>query len=215
VKNNLQTVAALLRLQSRRLHSPEARAALDEAVRRVGSIAVVHETLSHAPEEVVDFDDIADRVAMMAGEVSTAEVRVVPKIIGSFGRLPAAVATPVAMVLTELLQNALQHGFTDPQAAHERGLLEVVVVREPDRLTVTVADSGVGLPEGFDLETATSLGLQIVRTLVVGELGGRLRISPRPGGGTEAVVDIPVGHEPAGHESANGESADRGREALS
>jgi two-component sensor histidine kinase len=210
VKNNLQTVAALLRLQSRRLSAPEARAALDEAVRRVGSIAVVHETLSHAPEEVVEFDDIADRVAMMAGEVSTAEVRVVPKIIGSFGQLSAAVATPVAMVLTELLQNALQHGFADPRAAREQGLLEVVVVREPDRLTVTVADSGVGLPEGFDLDSATSLGLQIVRTLVVGELGGRLRITPRPGGGTEAVVDIPVGHEPAGREPA-----DPGREALS
>jgi two-component sensor histidine kinase len=198
VKNNLQTVAALLRLQSRRLRAPEARAALDEAVRRVGSIAVVHETLSHAPEEVVDFDDIADRVAMMAGEVSTAEVRVVPKIIGSFGQLSAAVATPVAMVLTELLQNALQHGFTDPRAARERGLLEVVVVREPDRLMVTVADSGVGLPEGFDLDSSTSLGLQIVRTLVVGELGGRLRITPRPGGGTEAVVDVPVDREPSG-----------------
>ena len=172
------------------------RAALDEAVRRVGSIAVVHETLSHAPEEVVDFDDIADRVAMMAGEVSAAEVQVVPKITGSFGQLSAAVATPLAMVLTELLQNALQHGF--PSAGKEQGLLEVVVVREPERLTVTVADTGVGLPEGFDLESATSLGLQIVRTLVVGELGGRLRITPRPGGGTEAVVSLPVGYEPAG-----------------
>ena len=200
VKNNLQTVAALLRLQARRLRAPEARAALDEAVRRVGSIAVVHETLSHAPEEVVDFDDIADRVAMMAGEVSAAEVRVIPKITGSFGQLSAAVATPLAMVLTELLQNALQHGFSHPQAGRDmdHSLLEVVVVREPERLTVTVADSGVGLPEGFDLESATSLGLQIVRTLVVGELGGRLRITPRPGGGTEAVVDLPVGHESAG-----------------
>src|SRR6201997_3762751 len=196
VKNNLQTVAALLRLQARRLRGPEARAALDEAVRRVGSIAVVHETLSHAPEEIVDFDDIADRVAMMAGEVSAAEVRVIPKITGSFGQLSAAVATPVAMVLTELLQNALQHGFSGPRASHGQGLIEVVVVREPDRLTVTVADTGVGLPEGFELESATSLGLQIVRTLVVGELGGRLRITPRAGGGTEAVVDIPVGYEP-------------------
>ena len=80
----------------------------------------------------------------------------------------------------------------------DHNLLEVVVVREPERLTVTVADSGVGLPEGFDLELATSLGLQIVRTLVVGELGGRLRITPRPGGGTEAVVDLPVSHEPSG-----------------
>ena len=70
------------------------------------------------------------------------------------------------------------------------------MVREPDRLTVTVADTGVGLPEGFELDSATSLGLQIVRTLVVGELGGRLRITPRPGGGTEAVVDLPVGSSP-------------------
>jgi len=102
------------------------------------------------------------------------------------------------MVLTELLQNALQHGFADPQAAREQGLIEVVVVRDPDRLMVTVADTGVGLPEGFELDSATSLGLQIVRTLVVGELGGRLRIMPRPGGGTEAVVVLPVGYEPSG-----------------
>ena len=196
VKNNLQTVAALLRLQARRLRAPEARAALDEAVRRVGSIAVVHETLSHAPEEAVDFDDIADRVARMAAEVSAAEVGVIPKITGSFGQLSAAVATPLAMVLAELLQNALQHGFSGSQAAREPGLIEVVVVREPERLTVTVADTGVGLPEGFELDSATSLGLQIVRTLVVGELGGRLRITPRPGGGTEALVDLPIGNEP-------------------
>ena len=102
-------------------------------------------------------------------------------------------ATPLAMVLTDLLQNALQHGF--PHAAREQGELEVIAVREQERLTVTVADSGVGLPAGFDLDSATSLGLQIVRTLVVGELSGRLRVAPRPGGGTEAIVDLPVGYE--------------------
>jgi two-component sensor histidine kinase len=193
VKNNLQTVAALLRLQARRLRAPEARAALDEAVRRVGSIALVHETLSHAPEEIVDFDDIADRVAMMASEVSATEVRVIPKLTGSFGLVSASMATPLAMVLTELLQNAMQHGF--PYPAKDDGLLEVAAVREPERLTVTVADSGVGLPAGFDLDSTTSLGLQIVRTLVVSELGGRLRISPRAGGGTEAVLVLPVSYE--------------------
>ena len=193
VKNNLQTVAALLRLQARRLQAPEARAALDEAVRRVGSIAVVHETLSHAPEEIVDFDEIADRVAMMAGEVSAPEVRVVPKLAGSFGLLSASVATPLAMILTELLQNALQHGF--PPTEKDQGLLEVIAVRDAERLTVTVADNGVGLPDGFDLDAAPSLGLQIVRTLVVSELGGRLQLIPRAGGGTEAIVNLPVGHE--------------------
>jgi two-component system, sensor histidine kinase PdtaS len=203
VKNNLQTVAALLRLQARRLQAPEARAALEEAVRRVGSIAIVHETLSHAPEEIVDFDDIADRVAMMAGEVSAPEVRVTPKITGQFGMLPASVATPLAMVLTELLQNALQHGFGSAQrsgnggpAGGDGGIIEVLVARAPEQLTVTVTDSGAGLPPGFDLENTKSLGLQIVRTLVVAELGGQLSLTQRPGGGTIALVDLPVRYEP-------------------
>jgi two-component system, sensor histidine kinase PdtaS len=118
VKNNLQTVAALLRLQARRLRAPEARAALEEAVRRVGSIAIVHETLSLAPDEVADFDGIAARVAMMAGEVSAPEIRVTPELAREFGLLPAAVATPLALVLTELLQNALQHGLSRPAIAY-------------------------------------------------------------------------------------------------
>jgi two-component sensor histidine kinase len=197
VKNNLQTVAALLRLQARRLSAPEARDALQEAVRRVGSIAIVHETLSHAPEEIVDFDDIADRVAMMAGEVSSPEVRVTPKITGQFGMLPATVATPLAMVLTELLQNALQHGFgAQRSSSTDAGIIEVVAERAPELLTVTVTDSGAGLPPGFDLEKTTSLGLQIVRTLVEGELGGQISLRPRAGGGTTAVVDLPVRYEP-------------------
>jgi two-component sensor histidine kinase len=197
VKNNLQTVAALLRLQSRRLDEPKARAALDEAVRRVGSIATVHETLSHAPEEIVNFDDVAERVAAMAGEVSTAEARVKPVLLGRFGLLPSAVATPLALVLAELLQNALQHGLAPcgpelgPDARLE-GMVEVVVRRSHDRLMVIVQDNGVGLPEEFDLDSATSLGLQIVRTLVVSELGGRLEVKPRAGGGTKAVVDLPL-----------------------
>ena len=195
VKNNLQTVAALLRLQSRRLDEPKARAALDEAVRRVGSIATVHETLSHAPEEIVDFDDVAERVAAMAGEVSAAEARVKPVLLGKFGLLPSAVATPLALVLAELLQNALQHGLAPcgPDLAPGLdGLLEVSVTRSQERLTVIVQDNGVGLPEEFDLDSATSLGLQIVRTLVVSELGGRLEVKPRAGGGTKAVVDLPL-----------------------
>jgi two-component sensor histidine kinase len=191
VKNNLQTVAALLRLQARRLPSAEARSALEEAVRRVGSIAIVHETLSHTPEEIVDFDDIAARVAAMAGEVSAPEARVTPTVSGRFGLLPAAVATPLALVLTELLQNALQHGLA-PALGDKPSALTVTVCRSPDRLAVTVEDNGAGLPPGFDLDATTSLGLQIVRTLVVSELGGRLDISGRAEGGTAVSVDLPL-----------------------
>ena len=192
VKNNLQTVAALLRLQARRLRAPEARAALEEAVRRVGSIAMVHETLSRVPDEIVDFDDIASRVAMMAREVSAPEARVTPRLLGEFGLVPALVATPLALVLTELLQNALQHGLSGPgQAA--TGCLEVSARRRPGWLTVTVSDNGVGLPDEFDLDSTTSLGLQIVRTLVLTELNGRLEIEPREGGGTSVLVEVPLG----------------------
>jgi two-component sensor histidine kinase len=197
VKNNLQTVAALLRLQARRLRGPEARAALEDAVRRVGSIAIVHETLSHAPDEIVAFDEVADRVVMMASEVAGTEIRVTPKLTGVFGPLPAYVAMPLALVLTELLQNALQHGFAYPEPAagegqRPTGSVEVSAVRGPDRLTVVVVDDGVGLPDDFDPDSSSSLGLQIVRTLVVGELGGKLEITPRPEGGTQAFVDLPI-----------------------
>ncbi|MEV4299970.1 sensor histidine kinase [Microbispora rosea] len=185
VKNNLQTVAALLRLQARRLNNPEGQEALNEAVRRVGSIAIVHEILAQMPEEMVEFDDIADRVIAMTAEVAVAQVAI--KRVGSFGVLPAAVATPIAMVLTELLQNAVEHGF-----AHCSGNVQIVVSRDADRLQFTVADDGKGLPEDFDLEATGSLGLQIVRTLVVGELSGRLGVARRDSGGTEVSLSIPV-----------------------
>jgi two-component sensor histidine kinase len=192
VKNNLQTVAALLRLQARRTRAPEAREALEEAVRRVGSIAIVHETLSHTPEELVDFDDIAQRVAAMAGEVSAAEARVSPVVAGQFGLLPGAIATPLALVLTELLQNAVQHGLVNGPGPTSAGSVLVQAGRGPEQLSMTVEDNGAGLPDGFSLDAHASLGLQIVRTLVESELGGQLAIMPRPGGGTTVRVSLPV-----------------------
>jgi two-component system, sensor histidine kinase PdtaS len=198
VKNNLQTVAALLRLQARRIDAPEGRAALEEAVARVGSIAVVHETLSHAPDEQADFDEVVDRVIAMVTDVASGEVRVVPRRHGTFGPLAAEIATPLAMVLTELLQNALEHGLhRRPGAPAESGsddtLLEVTAYRSAAGLRVEVADNGVGLPANFDATQSANLGLHIVRTLVVGELGGRLKFAPRPGGGTVVRVDVPLG----------------------
>jgi len=215
VKNNLQTVAALLRLQARRTRAPEAGEALEEAVRRVGSIAIVHETLSHAPEELVDFDDIAQRVAAMAGEVSAAEARVSPVVAGRFGLLPGAIATPLALVLTELLQNALQHGLVNGPGPAPDGSVLVQAMRGPGQLSMTVEDNGAGLPEGFSLDSHASLGLQIVRTLVESELGGQLAIMPGPDGGTRVQVRLPVKaivattsvpHKPSGQDSGGSEN---------
>ncbi|GIJ78243.1 Two-component sensor histidine kinase, contains HisKA and HATPase domains [Micromonospora phaseoli] len=117
VKNNLQTVAALLRLQARRVSMPEARVALEESVRRVASIALVHETLSMSSDEVVEFDGIVDRVANAATEVAATEVTVGMRRKGTFGVLPAEIATSLVMVLNELLLNAVEHGF--PPAAED------------------------------------------------------------------------------------------------
>ncbi|HSV37346.1 MAG TPA: histidine kinase N-terminal domain-containing protein [Nocardioidaceae bacterium] len=187
VKNNLQTVAALLRLQARRIDIPEGRAALEEAVRRVGSIAIVHETLSTAFDENVDFDEVADRLRVMVSEVSSSGAVVHSSREGKFGTLPSEVATPLAMVLTEVLQNAVEHGFDEGP-----GRIVVTANRLVGRLHVTIEDDGAGLPEGFDLDDSTSLGLSIVRTLVESELDGQLEMGPGPSGGTRVVVDLPV-----------------------
>ena len=188
------------------MESESGRAALDEAVRRVGSIAIVHETLSQALDEQVAFDEIADRVLAMVMELSQ-DGRVATRRTGSFGILSAEVATPLSMVLTELLQNALEHAF-GPTAS---GNLEVSALRgrapatgmgwsdswnggaRPEEyLLITVQDDGHGMPEGFDPQTAGNLGLQIVRTLATGELGGTFDMVAGPNGGTKVILEIPV-----------------------
>jgi two-component sensor histidine kinase len=184
VKNNLQTVAALLRLQARRLDNPQARSALEESVRRVASIAMVHETLSLALDESVGFDGIADRVLAMCAEVAAPESEVTVVRRGEFGELAADVATPLAMVLTELVQNAVEH------AAAAR--ISVEVERSEAALTVVVVDDGQGLPEGFVLADSERLGLRIVRTLVEGELRGSIALEPGRTGGTTARLVVPL-----------------------
>lgn len=187
VKNNLQTVAALLRLQARRIDEPAARWALEEAERRVGSIAIVHETLSTVGEGMVDFDGIADRLGRMVTDVGALGRQISVRREGSFKSLPAEAATPMAMVLTELLQNAVEHAWPQTRG----GDITVTPTRAGGRLQVLIADDGGGLPVGFDLDRSTSLGLSIVRTLVESELGGALELASSEQG-TIVTVDIPL-----------------------
>ena len=189
VKNNLQTVAALLRLQARRMTEPAARAALEESVRRVASIAVVHETLAGSREDVVDVDDVLDQVLPMLGDLTSVGPAARTRRTGSFGELPAAAATPLVLAVTELLHNAAEHAFPDG----EPGSIELVAERAGDDLVVRVRDDGRGLPEGFDPAASDGLGLQIVRTLVTSELGGSLDDgrTARTAGGTEVVLTLP------------------------
>ena len=185
VKNNLQTVAALLRLQARRLDNPQARAALEESVRRVASIAMVHETLSLSLDQAVGFDGIADQVLAMCAEVAAPESAAAVVRSGSFGELDGDVATPLAMVLTELVQNAVEHARATR--------ISVEVKRTDTTLAVVVRDDGLGLPAGFVLADSTRLGLRIVRTLVEGELRGTIVLEPGDDGGTAARLTVPLG----------------------
>lgn len=187
VKNNLQTVAALLRMQSRRLASQEGKDALRDANRRVASIAVVHDALSRTMDGDVAFDGVADEILGMVGDIAAAAGEVTASRIGSFGVIPAACATSLAMVLTELCQNAIEHGLNNSS-----GTVEVRPERDRDQLTVEVSDDGVGLPEGFRLGDQTSLGLSIVSTLI-SDLHGSLSITRREQHrGTTARVVLPL-----------------------
>ncbi len=146
-------------------------------------------------DEAVEFDGIADRVAVAAAEVAATEARVRVRREGGFGVLPAEIATSLVMVLNELLLNAVEHGFpvADGEAA-EGGAPEVVVSAQRSRrqLHVTVADNGRGLPADFDPERGGRLGLQIVRALATGELRGTIELRNRTGRGTEAVLVVPL-----------------------
>jgi two-component system, sensor histidine kinase PdtaS len=186
VKNNLQTVASLLRIQARRTHSDVARDALAQAMRRVAAIAVVHDTLSEGLSQQVDFDAVFDRVLLLVAEVASSHSTTVhPKKTGTFGVLPSEYATPLALALTELVTNAVEHGL----AGREDGEVRIDAQRTADVLSVTVIDNGVGLPEG---KVGSGLGTQIVRTLIQGEMGGTIDWHTLMGSGTEVTIEVPL-----------------------
>ncbi|MDS2171209.1 MULTISPECIES: sensor histidine kinase [unclassified Nesterenkonia] len=198
VKNNLQTVSALLRMQSRRMDSEEGRAGLRRAMRRVETIAMVHDSLSKGLEESVDVDELMRRQLRLAAEMAQSERRVETHLEGSFGQLPPDMVTPLALVITEVVANAVEHGF-GPDPTRRSLTVRMVVSRSADaagreRLELEIVDDGVGLPE---TDWEPGLGLQIVRTLVRGELSGVIDWDHGEGPdgepvGTRAVLKAPI-----------------------
>lgn len=184
VKNNLQTISSLLRLQARRLQSAEAKAAVNESVRRIRTIAVVHETLSREAGDDVNFVDIVRPLLRLSEEGLQSQDRPIRFTMhGEGGRLPTTVATPLSVVLIELLQNAIDHGFPEGSAG---GDVVVDLSRNGAVLDIAVINDGVGLDPGFELNKATGLGLSIVRTLVTTELGGTIMMRS----GTKADFEV-------------------------
>ncbi len=174
VKNNLQTISSLLRLQGRRLTSPEAKEAIAESVRRIRTIALVHETLSREPGEDISFIEIVRPLMRLVEEgLQSADRPVTFQAKGDGGRLPATIATPLSVVILELLQNAVDHGFPEGSAG---GAVMVVLAHDEDELRIQVVNNGIALSPDFDFAKATGLGLSIVRTLVTTELAGTIEM---------------------------------------
>jgi len=198
VKNNLQTISSLLQLQARRTDSPDAQVAIAESVRRIRSIALVHETLSREAGEDIAFTEIVRPLVQMVAEaVSSPDRQITFEVRGESGTLPAEVATPMAVVLTELLQNCADHAF--PEGAPVDGGYRVVVEMstEPDEFVIRVIDNGVGVPAGFSVDTSTGLGLSIVRALVTSDLRGHIDVGGPADGSAGTVVELRIPTENA------------------
>ncbi len=187
VKNNLQTVSSLLRLQSRWLEEPEAKEALAESARRIRLIAAVHEILSGPDGDSTPFESVVDYLASLLREsLALPNAPISIRVEGVVGPLPSEVMTTMAIVLNELVQNAVDHGFGGPTAAgHQDSEIVVRLARVDSELQLSVTDNGRGMP---DSPLQEGLGLTLVRALVENDLGGSLVHRSEPGGTTVELV---------------------------
>ncbi|MBI6545561.1 MAG: sensor histidine kinase [Cyanobacteria bacterium NC_groundwater_1444_Ag_S-0.65um_54_12] len=191
VKNNLQTIAGLLRLQMRRTNLPEVKVILSDCIDRIASIALVHEYLSHDDVGVVDLKDLAGNLlsAAMQG-LASPDIRIKARVMSPGERLtlPSAKATSTALVVNELLQNTCKHAFRGRPA----GQIDLILAVAEGELVITIKDDGIGLPLDFEPEgRGGHLGWQIVRTLVRDDLRGTLKIDSSSTG-TTVTVAIPL-----------------------
>ncbi|HJN16097.1 MAG TPA: histidine kinase N-terminal domain-containing protein [Armatimonadota bacterium] len=186
IKNNLQTISSLLRMQARREESPQAQASLQTAIGRVQSVAFVHEALSLDGTDRVDIKALAETLIEAAVHgPQRAEIAITTAVLGPRLLVPANRASQIALVLNELIQNAVKHAFPEGQA----GSLTARIDASEDEVLIAVEDDGVGLPEGFDLRKTSSLGLQIAQRIVASDLGGTLEM--HGDGGTVSVMRLP------------------------
>ncbi len=190
VKNNLQTISSLLRLQSRRVTDISARTALVEAERRIRAIALVHEIFAREPADQIDFGQIVPALIGLARDTNVSGTKLEVHVGGDVGSVVADVATPLAVVIAELLQNAAEHAFNKDM--NQQPKVELSFENLGATLNVTVKDNGSGFEEGFDIDETTSLGLSIVRDLVRSQLGGTITIAA--GEGALVTISVPLRH---------------------
>jgi two-component sensor histidine kinase len=187
VKNNLQTIAAVLRMHARRTQNEETLHALNEAIARILSVAVIHEYLSLDESQTINLRDVCQRIVSQNRQVMVEPGQQIRFLVeGPAIYLPSQQATSSALVINELIHNALEHGFSTQQT----GEIKISLVDRGERVWLEVWDDGAKLPGDFDLNMPSSLGLQIVRSLVQDDLRGVLVIENREDG-VVATVDFP------------------------
>ncbi len=188
IKNNLQTVAMLMQLQLSEARSattsgPDARQVLQTSMHRVYTIAAVHEVLSERGLHLVDVQEVLQRIAAMtAANLTAPQQGLELSVQGEAVLLPSRTATNLALVVNELLQNALEHAFVGQPG----GNVQVSLGYAPQELVVTVTDDGLGLPPDY----RPGLGTELVQTLVQEELRGRLHYE-RLDMGTQVTIRLP------------------------
>lgn len=186
VKNNLQTIASLLRLQSRRTNSEEVKAALKESVNRILSISVVHEFLSQQDAEIIDVVEVAKNILdLVIQNMLEPEFKLNTKFRGETIILPSEHASSLALVVNELIQNSIEHGFI----GLKEGTIGLDITTNEDSYLIDLYDDGTGIPDDFNPQASKSLGLQIVRTLIEDDLNGTFLLYKDHG--THAKIKIP------------------------
>jgi two-component sensor histidine kinase len=192
VKNNLQNIAALLRMQLRRLDHVSPEQALTDSISRIMSIALVHETLSQGQIGMVDLGRLVGSISKAVETDRTSRPWITLDVSEHPVMIPSREATSVALVVNELIQNALEHGIKKK----DDGRVSVKIRQMKNMITVTVQDDGPGFPENFDSEQHGNLGLTIVQTLAGEELKGVFEIRSDHGATAELTFPLPQGYHP-------------------
>lgn len=188
VKNNLQTVAGLLRMEARRTHSEEAKLALKEGIQRIESMALVHEAVSHYEAEYVDIKIICEELFRLLQQgMMPNNSQIDFYYEGDSYLIASHRATYVSLVINEILTNAFEHAFLPGTS----GRIRIQVKEESQRVRLTILDNGQGLPDDFSLASVSGLGLSIVKNLVQNELAGQLVFQKNPQGqGTQVSISF-------------------------
>lgn len=187
VKNNLQNIASLLRMQARRVDNRDAQKALEGSISRIMSIAMVHQTLSSEDIEKVNIGNLVDRISTLATNDMGKKPTVTLDVDDPLTMLPSKFATSLALILNELIINAIKYG----RKSNDEATVDIKIIRKNNFIYISVEDNGPGFPEGFNVDRDANLGLTIVSTLIKDELKGDFSLESSDGARATLVLPLP------------------------